>query len=53
MTSEEQRKGAPGAETSRIAASGAPGPGRRMTAKRKQEAVLRVLRGEPLAWRGR
>ena len=48
MTSEEQRRGAPGAETSRIAASGAPGPERRMTAKRKQAAVLRVLRGEPL-----
>lgn len=44
----EKRGGAPGAETSDIAVPGAPVRERRMTAKRKQEAVLRVLRGEPL-----
>lgn len=42
---DEKRGGAPGAETKDI---GAPVRERRMTAKRKQEAVLRVLRGEPL-----
>ncbi len=47
MTNAGQR-GAPGAETSIIGAPGAPGRERRMTARRKQEAVLRVLRGEPL-----
>jgi len=47
MTNEGQR-GAPGAETPMIGAPGAPGRERRMTARRKQEAVLRVLRGEPL-----
>lgn len=47
MTKEGQR-GAPGAETPGIGAPGAPGRERRMTARRKQEAVLRVLRGEPL-----
>src|SRR5690554_1101123 len=40
--------GASGAETSSIAATEAPGRERRMTVRRKQEAVLRVLRGEPL-----
>ena len=45
---EDQTGGASGAETSSIAASEAPGRERRMTARRKQEAVLRVLRGEPL-----
>ena len=43
-----KRGGAPGAETPDIAAPGAPVRERRMTARRKQEAVLRVLRGEPL-----
>ena len=38
--------GAAGAETSRVGAAAAPG--RRMTAGRKREAVLRILRGEPL-----
>ena len=45
---DEKRGGAPGAETPDIGAPGAPVRERRMTAKRKQEAVLRVLRGEPL-----
>lgn len=45
---DEKRGGAPGAETPDIGAPGAPGRERRMTAKRKQEAVLRVLRGEAL-----
>lgn len=46
---DEKRGGAAGAETSRVGAPGAPaGRERRMTARRKQEAVLRVLRGEPL-----
>ena len=45
---DEKRGGAPGAETTDIGAPGAPVRERRMTAKRKQEAVLRVLRGEPL-----
>src|SRR5688500_5841002 len=45
---DEQRGGAAGAETSHIAASAAPGRQRRMTAGRKRDAVLRVLRGEPL-----
>lgn len=48
MTSDDRSGGAPGAESSGIAAAGAPGRERRMTANRKQEAVLRVLRGEPL-----
>ena len=39
-----EREGAGAAETSRIAA--APAQRRRLTAARKQEAVLRVLRGE-------
>jgi transposase-like protein len=37
-----------GAETSGIGASAAPGRERRMTAGRKRDAVLRLLRGEPL-----
>ena len=45
---DETRGGAPGAQTTHIGAPGAPGRERRMTARRKQEAVLRVLRGEPL-----
>ena len=45
---EDRTGGASGAKTSSIAASEAPGRARRMTAMRKQEAVLRVLRGEPL-----
>ena len=40
--------GIAGAETPGIGAPGAPVRERRMTARRKQEAVLRVLRGEPL-----
>ena len=48
MRDEDQSGGAPGAEAADTAASGAPGRLRRMTARRKQEAVLRVLRGEPL-----
>jgi hypothetical protein len=43
-----ERGGAAGAETSNIGAVAAPGRERRMTAGRKQDAVLRVLRGEPL-----
>lgn len=46
----EQKKievaGCGAAETSHIAASTAPARRRRLTAARKQEAVLRVLRGE-------
>jgi len=41
-------EGAAGAETSDIGAAAAPGRERRMTAGRKRDAVLRVLRGEPL-----
>jgi hypothetical protein len=40
--------GAAGAETSRVGAAAVPERGRRMTARRKRDAVLRVLRGEPL-----
>ena len=43
-----ERGGAAGAETSNIEAVAALGRERRMTAGRKQDAVLRVLRGEPL-----
>jgi hypothetical protein len=43
-----KRGGAAGAETSSIGATAAPAPRRRLTARRKREAVLRVLRGEPL-----
>ena len=41
-----EREGAGAAETSDIAADAAPARRRRLTAARKQEAVLRVLRGE-------
>ena len=40
--------GAVGAETSRVGAAGAPGRPLRVTVGRKRDAVLRVLRGEPL-----
>jgi transposase len=40
--------GAAGAETSDIGAVAAPGRERRMTAGRKRDAVLRLLRGETL-----
>ena len=43
-----ERGGAAGAETSDIGAVAAPGRARRMTAGRKRDAVLRLLRGEPL-----
>ena len=43
-----ERGGAAGAETSDIGAVAAPGRERRMTAGRKRDAVLRVLRGAPL-----
>ena len=42
----DETGGAAGAEISRIGATAAPG--RRMTAGRKRDAVLRLLRGEPL-----
>jgi transposase len=45
---QEKHVGAPGAERSDVGATGAPARERRMTARRKQESVLRVLRGEPL-----
>ena len=41
-----EREGAGASETSHIAADPAPARRRRLTAARKQEAVLRVLRGE-------
>src|SRR5687767_3026340 len=40
--------GAAGAETSGIGAAAAPGRERRMTAGRRRDAVMRLLRGEPL-----
>ena len=43
-----KHEGAADAETSGIGAAAAPGRERRMTAGRKREAVLRLLRGEPL-----
>ena len=43
-----KRGGAADAETSGIGAAAAPGRERRMTAGRKRDAVLRLLRGEPL-----
>ena len=43
-----ERKGAADAETLGIGASAAPARERRMTAGRKRDAVLRLLRGEPL-----
>lgn len=45
---QKELEGAPGVERADVGAAGAPGQERRMTARRKQEAVLRVLRGEPL-----
>ena len=45
---ENERGGATSAETSNIGAVAAPGRDRRMTAGRKRDAVLRLLRGEPL-----
>ena len=45
---DKERGGAAGAETSDIGAVAAPGRERRMTANRKADAVLRVLRGEPV-----
>ena len=45
---EIERKGAVDAEPSGIGATAAPGRERRMTAGRKRDAVLRLLRGEPL-----
>lgn len=45
---DSERRGAAGAETSDIGAVAAPGRQRRMTTGRKRDAVLRVLRGEPL-----
>lgn len=45
---ENERGGAAGAETSDIGAVAAPGRDRRMTSVRKRDAVLRLLRGEPL-----
>ena len=44
----DEREGAAAAETSDIGAVAAPVRERRMTAGRKRDAVLRVLRGEPL-----
>ena len=44
----DQHEGAAAAETSGIGAAAAPGRERRMTAGRKRDAVLRLLRGEPL-----
>jgi transposase-like protein len=43
-----EHEGAAGAETSEIGSVAAPGRERRMTAGRKRDAVLRLLRGEPL-----
>ena len=45
---DHEGEGAAGAETPNIGASAAPCRQRWMTVARKQEAVLRVLRGEPL-----
>ena len=44
----DESAGAANAETSGIGTSGALGRERRMTAGRKRDAVLRLLRGEPL-----
>ena len=43
-----EREEAAAAETSGIGAAAAPARERRMTAGRKRDAVLRLLRGEPL-----
>ena len=48
MDDNEREGGAAGAETSYIGAVAAPGRDRRMTAGRKRDAVLRLLRGESL-----
>ena len=50
MTEQQKvnREGAGAAETSHIVADPAPARRRRLTAARKQEAVLRVLRGEDI-----
>ena len=45
---DDEERGAASAETPDIGAVAAPGRERRMTAGRKRDAVLRVLRGEPL-----
>ena len=45
---ETERKGSAGVEHSGIGAAAAPDRARRMTAGRKRDAVLRLLRGEPL-----
>ena len=45
---DRKSEGSAAAETSGIGAGAAPGRERRMTAGRKRDAVLRVLRGEPL-----
>jgi hypothetical protein len=45
---ENEDGGAASVETSAIGAVAAPGRERRMTAGRKRDAVLRLLRGEPL-----
>ncbi len=50
---DHEREGAAGAESSDIGAVAALGRDRRMTANRKEDAVLRVLRGEPLEIVGR
>ena len=44
----DQHAGAADAETLGIGAAAAPGRERRMTAGRRRDAVLRLLRGEPL-----
>ena len=44
----DEREGAACAEALDIGAVAAPGRERRMTAGRKRDAVLRLLRGEPL-----
>ena len=43
---DEKSGGVAGAETTDVGAPGAPDRERRMTSRRKQEAVLRVQRGE-------
>ena len=45
---DDGRGGAAGVEASRAGAVADPGRERRMTAGRKRDAVLRLLRGEPL-----
>lgn len=48
MRDEDQSGGVAGTKAADVAAPGAPGRERRMTAQRKRDAALRVLRGEPL-----